>query len=230
MYIVHWVRTLYDAFLFIYVKIWAVHIHKPQSTRRVAIATFWRTFHHDKKKLPNLLRVPTPLHCLYHHIQSCGVYAPAERADALPIFLLYANLYSVGQTEPESRTIMHICTNLNYMDWKEENRMLDLIPALQYVWCPPVVVGLSSCELFIFSHAVGRRVAVYKTQLGEGIAFLQRAPCQPKGTSKIYTLNYTLFKYRTSVSFLLDCPTIHIGNTYSRQVRCCLSVSRVMDI
>jgi hypothetical protein len=47
---------------------------------------------------------PTPLHYLYHHIQSCGVYAPAERADALPLFLLYTYMYSVVQTEPKSRT------------------------------------------------------------------------------------------------------------------------------
>ncbi len=47
------------------------------------------------------------------------VDAPAESADALPFFLLYAYMYSVGQTEPKSSIklgIQCIYTNLNYMD------------------------------------------------------------------------------------------------------------------
>jgi hypothetical protein len=37
---------------------------------------------------------PTPFNYIYHHVQSCCVpYAPAERADTLPLFLLYPYMY-----------------------------------------------------------------------------------------------------------------------------------------
>jgi hypothetical protein len=32
---------------------------------------------------------PPPFHPIYHHEQSCSVYAPSERADSLLTFLLY---------------------------------------------------------------------------------------------------------------------------------------------
>ncbi len=32
---------------------------------------------------------PSPFHSIYHHQQSCGVYAPAKKADTLLLFLLY---------------------------------------------------------------------------------------------------------------------------------------------
>jgi hypothetical protein len=37
---------------------------------------------------------PSPFHSIYHHEQGC-VCAPAERADVLPLFLLYPYMYSV---------------------------------------------------------------------------------------------------------------------------------------
>jgi hypothetical protein len=37
---------------------------------------------------------PTPT-ISYHYVQSCVVYTPAERADTLPLFLLYPYMYSV---------------------------------------------------------------------------------------------------------------------------------------
>jgi hypothetical protein len=36
-----------------------------------------------------------PLSPYYHHVQSCSVDAPAERADTLPLFHLYPYMYSV---------------------------------------------------------------------------------------------------------------------------------------
>ncbi len=65
---------------------------------RVATATFW----HNSITMENSALAgegggctPTPFHYIYHHVQSCGVYAPAERADTLPLFLLYFFMYSV---------------------------------------------------------------------------------------------------------------------------------------
>ncbi len=59
-------------------------------------AAFWRTSHHDGK----LAQAghggggarPPPF--TYHHVQSV-VYAPAERADTLPLFHLYPYMCSV---------------------------------------------------------------------------------------------------------------------------------------
>ncbi len=36
----------------------------------------------------------TPFHCIYHHVESCGVCS-AQRPDTLPLFLLYPYMYSV---------------------------------------------------------------------------------------------------------------------------------------
>ncbi len=68
----------------------------PQSTHKVATATFWRTFHHDGK-----IAQPgegwggiTPF-IISTITYKVLVYAPAERADTLPLFLLYPYMYSV---------------------------------------------------------------------------------------------------------------------------------------
>jgi hypothetical protein len=42
---------------------------------------------------------PTPFHYIYHHVYEVVVYAPAERADILPLFLLYPNMYSVVRAD-----------------------------------------------------------------------------------------------------------------------------------
>ncbi len=49
---------------------------------RVAMYTFWRTFHREGKISPSRTKLYV-------------VYAPAERADTLPQFLLYSSIYSV---------------------------------------------------------------------------------------------------------------------------------------
>jgi hypothetical protein len=53
-----------------------------------------------------------PFHYIYHHVQSCGVpYAPSERADTLPLFLLYSYMHSVVQTVragPKQRVGHHL--------------------------------------------------------------------------------------------------------------------------
>ncbi len=55
---------------------------QPQSTHRVAIATFWRTFHHDGKISPALSGGGgcklSPFHSTNHHASKVVVYAPAE--------------------------------------------------------------------------------------------------------------------------------------------------------
>ncbi len=60
-----------------------------------AMATFWRTFHHDGKISPAWRgegHTPSPFNFIYQHEQSCGVtlvYPPTKRVDTLPLFLLY---------------------------------------------------------------------------------------------------------------------------------------------
>jgi hypothetical protein len=68
--------------------------------RRVAMVTLWRTFHHEGKICPGL-RVggarPPPFtrSTITYKIAVCS---PAERADTLPLFLLYPYMYSVSKT------------------------------------------------------------------------------------------------------------------------------------
>jgi hypothetical protein len=72
------------------------------------MTTFWRTFHHDGKiksaepgeggaVLPLSLYLPSRAKLLR------TVYTPAERADTLPLFLLYPYMYSVGRTQPNQK-------------------------------------------------------------------------------------------------------------------------------
>ncbi len=41
---------------------------------------------------------PTPFHHIYHHVQSCCVYAPAERAGIIPLISTLPHMYSVLYT------------------------------------------------------------------------------------------------------------------------------------
>ncbi len=70
---------------------------------RVATATFWRAFNHEGKIIPGWwwwgVHSLTHSLYLYHHVQSCSVYAPAERADTLVLFLLYPYMHSVETPE-----------------------------------------------------------------------------------------------------------------------------------
>ncbi len=63
-----------------------------QTTEYTGKATFWRTFHYDGKISPDC--PPTLFHYIYHTYK-VEEYAPAERADTLPPFLLYPYVYSV---------------------------------------------------------------------------------------------------------------------------------------
>ncbi len=73
---------------------------RPQSTHRVAMTTFWRIFHHDGKISPAWRRwggggcTLTPF-TISTFIYKVVVYAPAERADTFPLYLLYPYMYSV---------------------------------------------------------------------------------------------------------------------------------------
>jgi hypothetical protein len=81
----------------------------------VAIAYFWRTFHHDGKialagEGGGVHALPTPFHSSYPHVQSCSVrYAPAERADTLTLFYPYR--YTVG-----AQSIARLCQTQNLIN------------------------------------------------------------------------------------------------------------------
>jgi hypothetical protein len=83
---------------------------KPQSTHRVAMADFWRTFHHYGKISPGCWGwggggcTPNPFHSIYHLEQRCSVrsswagrYTP--RISSLPY------MYSVVSTPPLCNTL-----------------------------------------------------------------------------------------------------------------------------
>jgi hypothetical protein len=70
----------------------------PQSSNRVAIASFWRTIPSWWKNQPRLVRVgsarlsPFTIVTITYKV---AVYAPAERADTLTLFNFYQYMYSV---------------------------------------------------------------------------------------------------------------------------------------
>jgi hypothetical protein len=61
----------------------------------VAMTTFWRTFHHDGKISQAWWGWGVHAHPLTTITSKVVVSAPAERADTLPLFLLYPYMYSV---------------------------------------------------------------------------------------------------------------------------------------
>ncbi len=68
---------------------------------RVAMTTFWRTFHHYGKISPGWwvglhARPPFTLSAIAYKVV---VYAPTERADTLSLFLLYPHMYTVIRTQ-----------------------------------------------------------------------------------------------------------------------------------
>ncbi len=83
---------------------WRVHKQKRQRlpaerTHKVAIATFWRTFHHDGKISPDEGGGAHPPPFTTSTITyKVVVYALAERTDTFP--LLYPYIYSVARTSP----------------------------------------------------------------------------------------------------------------------------------
>jgi hypothetical protein len=64
---------------------------RSQSTHRVATATVWRTVHHDRKICPGWKGwgAPPPPFTISTITYEVVAYAPAERADTIPLFLLY---------------------------------------------------------------------------------------------------------------------------------------------
>jgi hypothetical protein len=69
--------------------------------QRVATTSFWRTFHHDGKIMPGLVRVggctPTPFHCIYYHVQSCSFIST-------PMFSVVCST----QTKRESTVVLNL--------------------------------------------------------------------------------------------------------------------------
>ncbi len=63
----------------------------PQSTHRVAMANFWRTFHHDEKSALAVMREGVHAHplSLYLLARTNLQWAQAEGAETLPVFHLY---------------------------------------------------------------------------------------------------------------------------------------------
>ncbi len=85
--------------------------HAPQSTHRVAMTIFWRTFHHESVNEPRLRvggvrpsRLTLSTHqeqtfeSIYHYEWSCGVLSGWE-GRYIPLFLLYPYMYSVTLTD-----------------------------------------------------------------------------------------------------------------------------------
>jgi hypothetical protein len=80
-----------------------------QRVHSVAIANFWRTFHHDGKISPAELIFPSgegggctvhpPPFIRFTITYKVAVYAPTERAVTLPVFHLYPYMYSVSLTQ-----------------------------------------------------------------------------------------------------------------------------------
>ncbi len=62
---------------------------------RVAMTTFWRTFHPEGKITPAWWGWGVPFHFIYHHVQSCIVRSSWEGRYTLLIFLLYPYINSV---------------------------------------------------------------------------------------------------------------------------------------
>ncbi len=61
-----------------------------QSTHRVAMAiSSVHSINMEKSAQPSEggKRTPSPFHTSYHQVQSCSIYAPSEREDALPYFI-----------------------------------------------------------------------------------------------------------------------------------------------
>jgi hypothetical protein len=88
--------TLYCTFTKIFAPGCTYRVH------RVAMTTFLRTVHHTvmvKLAQPGEGGgcTPSPFHSIYNITSKVVVYAPAEMADTLPLFLLYTYVYSVDQ-------------------------------------------------------------------------------------------------------------------------------------
>jgi hypothetical protein len=85
-----------------------------QSTHRVAMATLWRTVHHDGKISPAWWACggsrPPPF-TISTIMNKVVVYAPAERADTLPLLLLY----------PFTDSVIETFTNVLYVKIAVEN-------------------------------------------------------------------------------------------------------------
>jgi hypothetical protein len=76
----------------------------PQSTHRVERSSVHSSWW---KNQPSLVRVVwlhlhayPPFHYILHHVYIVVLYAPAERADTLPLLLLYPYMYSMINTLP----------------------------------------------------------------------------------------------------------------------------------
>ncbi len=94
----------------------------------------WRTFHHDGKISPCLVRVgdarPPPF-TLPTITSKVVVYAPAERADTLPLFLLYTYMYSVAESIP---------SRLKLFGCEQQYRQLNLMGEYSFCTQPSVTL------------------------------------------------------------------------------------------
>ncbi len=112
-----------------------------QSTHRVATATFWRRYIPSWwKNKPSLVRVggctPTPLHYIYHQVQSCGVCSSWEGRYTHPYFLIYP-----------------ICTLWRWEEQKGVNNLWDTNagPPHQEVFWPYRAGGCVRFLIFLYS-------------------------------------------------------------------------------
>jgi hypothetical protein len=84
-------------------------LHISQSTHRVAMTDFWRTFHRDGKISPGWwggrmhahLPPSIPFHSIYHHVQSCSERSSWEGRYTPPISSLFLYVLSALCTRGE---------------------------------------------------------------------------------------------------------------------------------
>ncbi len=109
----------------------------PQSTHRVAMADFWRTFRHDGKISTGWWGRRRGVHghppfTLFTITYKVAVYTPAERKDTSPYFIstLYVLCGGLQQPHREKENRAHRWTKrpMQCLLWKPERRKRDNMP------------------------------------------------------------------------------------------------------
>jgi hypothetical protein len=102
---------------------------------------FWRTFHHDGKISPGWWEVGDarpPSFTISTIAYRVVVYAPAERADTLHLFLLYPYMFSVMVSDDAECYSRGLAQHGGPPDWLEESDPAGLILYVMYCpFCPP---------------------------------------------------------------------------------------------
>ncbi len=85
---------------------------------RMALAAFWRTFHHDGK-ISHIGEgggcTPTPFHCSYHHVQSCNVHSSCAGRSAPLYSVVHTSLVYTRECILRRRPFEHACILCLYL-------------------------------------------------------------------------------------------------------------------